>query len=155
MSLAIRPVSPGFGAEIRGLDLRQPIGDNLFGEVRQAWRDADGLLVIRDQGITPEQHIDFSRRFGELHAAGGNPALARYYLPGHPEIYRVSNKVVDGEPQGRKARTQQMTTRKHPYSPCHDVLSPQRYRGSSGSVPGPRIASLLHKSPTRRRALPT
>lgn len=27
--------------------------------------------------------------------------MAKFLLPGHPEIYRVSNKIRDGEPQGR------------------------------------------------------
>ena len=125
MNLAVRPLSPGFGAELRGVDLRQPLGDNLFGEIRQAWREADGLLVIREQDITPEQHIAFSRRFGDLHAAGGNPALARYYLPGHPEVYRVSNKKQDGVPQGRE--------------------DAGTYWHSDGSwLPQPPMASLLH-----------
>ncbi len=125
MSLSIRPVSPGFGAEILGVNLAQPMGDNLFGEIRQAWRDADGLLLIRGQDISPEQHIAFSRRFGELHAGGGNSALARYHLPGHPEIYRVSNKKQDGVPQGRE--------------------DAGTYWHSDGSwQPSPPMASLLH-----------
>ncbi|TMJ24081.1 MAG: TauD/TfdA family dioxygenase, partial [Alphaproteobacteria bacterium] len=84
MSLVIQPVSPHIGAEVIGADLSQPVGDNLFRELHQAWVDADGLLVVRDQQITPEQQITFSRRFGELASAGDNPVIQKYALPGYP-----------------------------------------------------------------------
>jgi taurine dioxygenase len=102
MDLAIRRISPACGAEVLGLDLAHPIGDNVFHELRQAWLDADGVLVLRDQVITPRQHIEFSRRFGELAVGQPGAMLSDYYLPGHPEIYRVSNKKIDGVPQGRE-----------------------------------------------------
>jgi len=102
MSVVIQPVSPHIGAEVIGADLSQPVGDNLFRELHQAWVDADGLLVVRDQQITPEQQIAFSRRFGELASAGDNPIIQKYALPGYPEIFRVSNKKQDGEPLGRE-----------------------------------------------------
>ena len=102
MSLVIQSVSPHIGAEVIGADLRQPVGDNLFRELHQAWVDADGLLVIRDQRLTPEQQIAFSRQFGELASAGDNPVIQEYTLPGYPEIFRVSNKKQDGEPLGRE-----------------------------------------------------
>ena len=102
MTLTIQTVSPFIGAEVIGADLQQPVGDNLFRELHQAWVDADGLLIIRDQILTPEQQIAFSRRFGELASADENPVIQKYTLPGHPEIFRVSNKKQDGEPLGRE-----------------------------------------------------
>jgi taurine dioxygenase len=103
VSLVIQPLSPHIGAEVIGADLSQPIGDNLFRELHQAWVDADGLLVVRDQQLTPEQQIAFSRRFGDLAVAGDNPVIQKYALPGYPEIFRVSNKKQDdGEPLGRE-----------------------------------------------------
>ena len=102
MSLTIQTVSPHIGAEVIGADLQQPVGDNLFRELHQAWVDADGLLIVRDQVLTPEQQIAFSRRFGELASADENPVTRKYTLPGHPEIFRVSNKKKDDEPLGRE-----------------------------------------------------
>jgi taurine dioxygenase len=102
MSLVIQSVSPHIGAEVIGADLGQPVGDNLFRELHQAWVDADGLLIVRDQHLTPEQQIAFSRRFGALASAGDNPVIQKYALPGYPEIFRVSNKKQDGEPLGRE-----------------------------------------------------
>ena len=92
MSLVLQSVSPHIGAEVIGADLSQPVGDNLFRELHQAWVDADGLLIVRDQRLTPEQQITFSRQFGELSSAGDNPVIQKYTLPGYPEIFRVSNR---------------------------------------------------------------
>ena len=75
MSLVTQSLSPHIGAEVVGADLGQPVGDNLFRQLHQAWVDADGLLVVRDQQLTPEQQIAFSRCFGELAVAGDNPVI--------------------------------------------------------------------------------
>ena len=97
MGFTVNRLSPVIGAEVIGADLSQPLGDHEFAALRRAWLDAGGVLVLRDQHLSPEQHIAFSRRFGTLE----KHVLARYLLPDHPEIYRVSNKVKDGEPEGR------------------------------------------------------
>jgi taurine dioxygenase len=94
---AVNPLSPVLGAEMIGIDLSKPLDDAAFGRVREAWLASNGVMVFRDQKLTPQQHINFSRRFGPLE----KHVLAKYLLPGHPEIYRVSNKVEDGVPLGR------------------------------------------------------
>lgn len=110
MSLKKTPLSPHLGVAVSGIDLASDLnganGDNLFGELKQAWLEAGGLMVIRDQHITQEQHIAFSRRFGPLFHDDGQPPLqdtvSRYLHPDFPQLYRVSNKVdAKGEPQGR------------------------------------------------------
>jgi taurine dioxygenase len=96
MSLAIRPVSDVLGAEIVGLDLAEPMDDAGFAQVKRAFEE-NSVIVFRDQRrLTPEQHIEFSRRFGplEMHVQ------RRFHLPGHPEILIVSNVVRDGQPIG-------------------------------------------------------
>jgi len=98
MNFTVNRLSAVLGAEVLGADLSQQMDEALFNGLRQAWLDAGGVLVVRDQSLTPEQHIAFSRRFGPLE----KHVLAKYLLPGYPEIYRVSNKVENGEPQGRE-----------------------------------------------------
>jgi taurine dioxygenase len=49
--------------------------------------------VIRDQRITPAQQLAFARRFGEIEF---NYHSAKYGLPDHPEIYKISNITKDG-----------------------------------------------------------
>jgi len=84
------------GAEITGLDLARPLDDAAFAAVRRAFLDSEGVLVFRDQQMTPEQHIGFSRRFGPLMIH----VLRQFLLPGHPEILLVSNVIENGKPIG-------------------------------------------------------
>ncbi len=60
-----RPIAPALGAEIGGVDLSRPLGDDVIAEIRQALLE---YLVVffRDQDITPEQHLAFARRFSDL-----------------------------------------------------------------------------------------
>lgn len=99
----VRRLSPVLGAEVVGFDPANCTPQQ-FDVVRQAWIAAQGLLVIRNARMTPEQHIAFGARFGEPSVGRRTPdsVLADYYHPRHPEIYRVSNKVIDGVPQGRE-----------------------------------------------------
>ncbi len=102
-----KPIAPGFGVEISGLDLATGVSGNLVGDLIQIWREAGGIAVIHNQNLNSEQHIAFSRRFGPLFGDPGEEPLQdtvnRYMHPNYPEIYRVSNQVDDkGEPLGRK-----------------------------------------------------
>jgi taurine dioxygenase len=52
------------------------------------------VLLIRNQDLTPEQHITFSRHFGELELHPN-----RYNRDAdHPELYIVTNKMIDNRP---------------------------------------------------------
>lgn len=97
MGFTVNALSPVLGAEVTGLDLSAPISDADFETLHQAWLDHNGVLVIRDQELTPEQHISFSKRFGKLE----EHVVGQFLLEGHPEIYRVSTKVDEnGKPMG-------------------------------------------------------
>ena len=91
----IRPLPGSFAAEVVGLDLNQPLVEADFRRIHRAHLDHH-VLVFRDQRITPEQQIAFSRRFGalEIHV------LHQFHLKGHPEILIVSNIVENGQPVG-------------------------------------------------------
>ncbi|WP_285350700.1 TauD/TfdA family dioxygenase [Pseudomonas sp. ME-P-057] len=91
----VRPFAEKVGAEIVGLDLSRPLNDADFARVRQAHLDYH-VVVFRDQRITPQQQIDFSRRFGVLQIH----VLKQFLLANHPEILIVSNIVENGQPVG-------------------------------------------------------
>ena len=91
----VRPFAAKVGAEILGLDLSRPLNDADFARVHQAHLDYH-VVVFRDQQITPQQQIDFSRRFGILQIH----VLKQFLLANHPEILIVSNIVEDGQPIG-------------------------------------------------------
>lgn len=91
-SLSTRPLHPRFGAEILGLDLAHPVSNADFAFVRRTFAEAGVALIRGQEHISPEDHIAFSRRFGPLE----EHVLTQFLLPGHPEIFVVSNIVEDG-----------------------------------------------------------
>ncbi|MCB1691078.1 MAG: TauD/TfdA family dioxygenase [Halioglobus sp.] len=58
-------LSPCLGAEISGVDLREPLDSQTFDEIHAALL-AYRVIFFRDQDITSEQQMAFARRFGEL-----------------------------------------------------------------------------------------
>ncbi|MBI4196114.1 MAG: TauD/TfdA family dioxygenase [Betaproteobacteria bacterium] len=95
MSLKLRRLSYALGAEVCGIDVSRPMTEAAFGEIYRAFL-AHGILLFRDQAITREQHIEFSRRFGELDR---HDALPRDRHPDHPELLMVTNEPKpDGSP---------------------------------------------------------
>ncbi|CAN5206000.1 TauD/TfdA family dioxygenase [soil metagenome] len=91
----IRAFDAPLGAEVVGLDLTRPLDADDFARIHRAHLDHH-VLVFRDQRITPQQHIDFSRRFGPLQIH----VLKNFQLENHPEILIVSNIKENGQPIG-------------------------------------------------------
>jgi taurine dioxygenase len=63
--IGVEPMTPTIGAEIRGVDLRDPLDDETFAEIERAHQDYK-VIVFRDQDLTTQQHLAFAHRFGEL-----------------------------------------------------------------------------------------
>src|SRR5713226_400894 len=85
MAIPVRKSDAACGAEIE-FDLSTPIDEATFGEIERAFHD-NIMVFFRDQRLTEDQHIAFSRRFGELEIH----IVKKYLLPGHPEILLISN----------------------------------------------------------------
>jgi len=96
MDIEIIPTGAVLGAEIRGVTLSQPLGDNIFVAIEQAY-DEHGVIFFRNQQITPEQQVALTRRFGEIDF---NIFGERWSIPGCPEIVMVSNITEGGVPIG-------------------------------------------------------
>ena len=64
-TIAARPISPALGAEIEGIDIAGGVSDAQFADLRQAFIDY-GVVFLREQDITPEQHIAFAERWGAI-----------------------------------------------------------------------------------------
>lgn len=81
--IRVEPVAGALGAEILGVDLTQPLDDDEFAVIRQAFHD-HAAIFFRDQEITPEQHVTLARRFGPIN-------VNRFFTPveGHPEVAEV------------------------------------------------------------------
>lgn len=88
--LQVVPMDAPIGAEIRGVDLSQPLDAETFAQIDDAY-NRHTVLVFRDQKLTPEQQIAFGRRFGplEIHVRH------EYLLKDYPEILVVSNVLKE------------------------------------------------------------
>ncbi len=96
MPIEAIPTGAALGAEIRGVDLAQPLDDAAFAAVERAYNE-HGVIFFRNQNITPTQQVEFTRRFGEIEF---NIFGERWSVPGVPEIVVVSNLTEDGKPIG-------------------------------------------------------
>src|SRR3546814_59427 len=96
MTLTAKPLSEGFGAEIEGLDLSQPIGEEARrGLLDLFWRYK--VVAIRGQTVAPDGFIRFAEVFGTIEPF----FIIAYNLPSHPQIYVLSNVRGGGKPIGR------------------------------------------------------
>lgn len=91
----VHPLAAPLGAEILGLDLRQPLSEDDFARLHSAHLEHH-VLVFRDQHITPAQQVAFSRRWGQLQ----RHVLHQFALAGHPDVLIVSNIIEGGRPIG-------------------------------------------------------
>ena len=82
MTMQIRPIADHCGAEASGIDLRD-LDDAGIAALKAAVADR-GVLFVRDQELSPEDHIAFARRWGTIDINNYFPANG-----GHPEIAEV------------------------------------------------------------------
>src|ERR1700739_1279303 len=82
-AITVDKLTPIIGGEIGAVDLRAP-PTRQMDEIHRAL--AENLVIFfRDQHLTDEQHLDFGRRFGELHLHPAAPSE-----PGMPELMIIS-----------------------------------------------------------------
>ena len=99
MAFSTRELHPHIGAEIRGLDLRQPIDEVA---VQELWRaiDRHAVLVFHDQQLSDAELRTFAARFGELEIGRSAARGGRRRLQ-FPEIGDISNLDEDSRLRGR------------------------------------------------------
>lgn len=93
--LDIISTGAALGAEIRGVNLAQALDEATFRAIEDALHQHE-VIFFRGQTLTPEQHIAFSQRFGELELHVRKECCK----PGYPEIFVVSNIIENGKPIG-------------------------------------------------------
>jgi taurine dioxygenase len=89
----VEPFNPVIGAVIHGLDLREPLDGVTQDELRRALAQHE-VIFFRDQHLTPDQHVNFTRTFGGV-------AEVKAFFPrleDHPEV-----EVVESTAQRPKA----------------------------------------------------
>ena len=95
MTLTTVPTDAALGAEVIDIDLDGPIDSDTAEEVRMALC-RHGVLVFREQEISPEAQVALTRQLGEPEVH----VLSNFSLPGMPEVFVVSNVRRNGKPVG-------------------------------------------------------
>jgi len=86
------------GAEVRGIDLAH-VSEAEIQAIKRAWYTHD-VLLLRNQELTDDHLLSFSRHFGTLDSPP-NQGAGRKSPAGYPEVYIVSNvRDATGEPIG-------------------------------------------------------
>ena len=96
--MKVRKATSKTGAEILGVDAGAGL-DNATSNAIHAALDEHGVIVLRNQKLTPEQQVNFTRLFGEPDI---NFNALRFGIDGSPEIYIISNINKDGKPIGTR-----------------------------------------------------
>jgi len=85
------PITPIFGAFIRGIDLNQDVSDTIIKQIQTLVRKYR-LLIFKDQGIvSAERQLTASRWFGDIEST-----FYKHPKSPHPDIFRVSNDEAEG-----------------------------------------------------------
>ena len=129
MAITVTARHPALGAEIRGVDLRRPLDPVTVQAVNDAWMK-HLVVVFPDQPITDQEHVAFTRHFGEpeiFHQTSLSLRSDRV-----KEIFLVSN--VD--------ENDRLLT---PSAPSQKQLSSSRQWHTDSSYRAtPSVGSLLH-----------
>lgn len=90
----LAPLPPHTAAELRGLDLAQPVAPALREELNRVFADYP-VLCIRSQELTAQQFYEGVQIFGEVFPQHN----ARFALPDCPSVHYISNqdKFADGK----------------------------------------------------------
>jgi taurine dioxygenase len=86
LRIRVEALSPALGAEVSGVDLAKPLGDDTIAEIRQAFL-AHLVIFFRDQNLTPDQYLRFACTMG---APSEYPLIRG--MDGYPEITEVIKK---------------------------------------------------------------
>lgn len=79
----ITRLTGALGAEIKGINLADDLDESVIRQIRQALLD-HLVVFFRDQKMTPDQHLAFARKFGELDEHDFVKGL-----PNYPHIIRL------------------------------------------------------------------
>lgn len=97
MSIEVIPTDAVVGAEIRGVNLDQPLAAADLEAIDTAFNE-HGVVFFREQTLSPDQQVAFTRRLGDevLNTFGQSNGL-----PGRPDdIVVISNVVENGKDVG-------------------------------------------------------
>ncbi len=88
-TIEVTALTGAMGAQISGVDLTEPLSNQTWDEIHQAWLD-NLMIYFRDQTLQPDQHLALARRFGK-------PAIYPFIegLPDAPEVTEILKTEQD------------------------------------------------------------
>jgi alpha-ketoglutarate-dependent 2,4-dichlorophenoxyacetate dioxygenase len=103
MAIQFRPLTTHIGAEVEGIDLREPLSPARTEEIH-AGMDRYAVLVFHNQPLTNEQHLAFTKALGPIEDTSRNTlrTAADFRLP--PTFADVSNLDGNNKPYGADDR---------------------------------------------------
>jgi taurine dioxygenase len=94
-TVSVRQLSPALGAEIMGVDLRNPISDELKQKFLDVWHQ-HLVILLRNQTLDEDAQVRFAETFG----TPAKNSSGRTFSAKHPSVMLVSNIREDGKPIG-------------------------------------------------------
>lgn len=94
-TLQSRQLSPYIGAEVLGIDLSQPLNDEIAQAIRDLWEESS-VLLFRNQTLTDDDHVRFVELFGTIQQPIFKTAEASVFAK-HPSVVLISNVTLDGK----------------------------------------------------------
>ena len=101
MAIEVHALHPHVGAEVRGLDLSQPLADAAFATITAAF-NRHAVLVFPNQALADAEQIAFSARFGPIEPVQNYTRIENQRLEG--QISDLSNIDPDGNIWGQDSK---------------------------------------------------
>src|SRR4051794_41027169 len=92
VEISSRDLSPIFGAEIRGVDLSQPLAPETFKAIERIWLDRQ-VILFPDQTLGEEDQVRFAELFGALNRSH---TIKPHHSKTNNAVMFVSNIVENG-----------------------------------------------------------
>ncbi len=114
------PLSSALGAEIRGVDLRQPLDAQTSARIRKIWND-HLVILLRGQELSEEDQVRFGESFGPLNRSAKKRA---HHNAKNPAIMLISNIRENGQLIGAlpDGEMQFHTDQSHQETPCSATM---------------------------------
>lgn len=118
--IEIVPLSPALGADIRGVDLRQPLDVETASLIRKAWND-HLVIRLRGQDLSEEDQVRFGETFGPLNRSAKKRA---HHNAKNPAIMLISNIRENGQLIGALPDGEMHfhTDQSHQETPCSGTM---------------------------------
>jgi taurine dioxygenase len=129
MTFIVTPLTGHTGAEIRGIDLSQPIDDEARSVLNYAFAQHH-VLVVRGQKYEPADFLRAVQVFGELQPHDKK----EMHVPGFPQMYYVSNQEFLGSRRMIPGETFHTDHSNHPAPPKATILYPVSLPDSGGDT---------------------